>query len=171
MINIISSSLPLGLDGIKILLHLMNFLILLTGVTVLVYKPVKKFMDKRQKEIKDQYDSNEKAKADAELLHKEYLQRLEKADTEIMMQRADAERNSHMIKENAISVANQKAEEIIVNAEEEAASIRKETIKDIENKVAEVAVSIASAILEREISAKENEEIIEKCINDWTKNE
>lgn len=171
MINLISSSLPLGLDGIKILLHLMNFLILLTGVTVLVYKPVKKFMDKRQKEIKDQYDSNEKAKADAELLHKEYLQRLEKADTEIMMQRADAERNSHMIKENAISVANQKAEEIIVNAEEEAASIRKETIKDIENKVAEVAVSIASAILEREISAKENEEIIEKCINDWTKNE
>lgn len=171
MINIISSSLPLGLDGIKILLHLMNFLILLTGVTVLVYKPVKKFMDKRQKEIKDQYDSNEKAKADAELLHKEYLQRLEKADTEIMMQRADAERNSHMIKENAISVANQKAEEIIVNAEEEAASIRKETIKDIENKVAEVAVSIASAILEREISAKENEEIIEKYINDWTKNE
>lgn len=171
MINFISSSLPLGLDGIKILLHLMNFLILLTGVTVLVYKPVKKFMDKRQKEIKDQYDSNEKAKADAELLHKEYLQRLEKADTEIMMQRADAERNSHMIKENAISVANQKAEEIIVNAEEEAASIRKETIKDIENKVAEVAVSIASAILEREISAKENEEIIEKCINDWTKNE
>jgi F-type H+-transporting ATPase subunit b len=171
MINFISSSLPLGLDGIKILLHLMNFLILLTGVTVLVYKPVKKFMDKRQKEIKDQYDSNEKAKADAEFLHKEYLQRLEKADTEIMMQRADAERNSHMIKENAISVANQKAEEIIVNAEEEAASIRKETIKDIENKVAEVAVSIASAILEREISAKENEEIIEKCINDWTKNE
>ena len=64
--NILSSgNLPLGLDGMKILLHLFNFLLLMIGVTFLVYKPVKKFIEKRQNEIKEQYDSNEKAKKEA----------------------------------------------------------------------------------------------------------
>jgi len=46
---ILSANLPLGIDGMKILLHLMNFLILMIGVTLLVYKPVKKFIEKKAK--------------------------------------------------------------------------------------------------------------------------
>jgi F-type H+-transporting ATPase subunit b len=168
---LLSGNLPLGLDGIKILLHLLNFLILFGGVTFLVYKPVKKFIEKRQNEIKLQYEKNEQAKAEAEELHSEYLEKLAKAESEIMFQRSEAERSNHIIKENAISEASQKAEEIISRAEIESQDIKKETISGIKNKVADVAVTIAEALLEREISPEENEQIIDNCIDEWTKDE
>lgn len=168
---LLSGNLPLGLDGIKILLHLLNFLILFGGVTFLVYKPVKKFIEKRQNEIKLQYEKNEQSKAEAEELHSEYLEKLAKAESEIMFQRSEAERSNHIIKENAISEASQKAEEIISRAEIESQDIKKETISGIKNKVADVAVTIAEALLEREISPEENEQIIDNCIDEWTKDE
>ena len=168
---LLSGNLPLGLDGIKILLHLLNFLLLLGGVTFLVYKPVKKFIEKRQNEIIQQYENNERAKAEAEKLHSEYLEKLAKAESEIMIQRSEAERANHTIKENAVSEASQKAEEIISRAEIESQEIKRETISGIKNKVADVAVTIAEALLEREISSEENEQIIDKCINEWTQND
>ncbi len=168
---LLSGNLPLGLDGIKILLHLMNFLILLGGVTFLVYKPVKRFIDKRQNEIRQQYDNNERSKAEAEELHSEYLEKLAKAESEIMIQRAEAERTNHIIKENAVSEASHKAEEIISRAEIESQEIKKETVSGIKNKVADVAITIAEALLEREISPEENDQIIDKCINEWTQDD
>lgn len=168
---IISANLPLGLDGMKILLHLLNFLILLIGVTFLLYKPVKKFIDKRQSEIETQYSKNESTKADAEELHNTYLSKMENATSEIMVLRDEAEKATHMIRENAISEASQKAEELIGKAEIESQEIKTETIKEIQSKVANVAVNIAKALLEREISVEENEKIIDKCITEWTKEE
>ena len=40
--------LPLNIDWQQILLHLFNFLILAGGLYLLLYKPVKQFMDKRE---------------------------------------------------------------------------------------------------------------------------
>ena len=44
----------LGIDIQQILLHLLNFVILFTGLYVLLYGPVKKFMDSRIEEYKKQ---------------------------------------------------------------------------------------------------------------------
>lgn len=168
---ILSANLPLGIDGMKILLHLMNFLILMIGVTLLVYKPVKKFIEKRQNEIKEQYESNEQAKKEAEELNLLYHEKLENVDNEIMVRRLEAERVAHTIKENATSEAAKKAEEIINRAELESQEIKKETISGIKTQVADVAVAIAKALIEKEISAEENDKIIDQCIDDWTNEE
>jgi F-type H+-transporting ATPase subunit b len=168
---LLASNLPLGLDGMKILLHLLNFLILFIGVTLLVYKPVKKFIENRQNEIKEQYDTNEQVKKEAEELHALYKEKLDKADSEILVHRMEAERTANMIKETAVLEASKKAEEIINRAEAESDEIKKETISGIKGKVADVAVAIAEALLEREISSEENEQIIDKCIDDWTDEE
>ena len=39
---------PLNIDWQQILLHLLNFLILAVGLYFILYKPVKKFMKKRE---------------------------------------------------------------------------------------------------------------------------
>ena len=49
----------LGIDIQQILLHLLNFVILFTGLYVLLYGPVKKFMDSRIEEYKKQDDEAE----------------------------------------------------------------------------------------------------------------
>ena len=43
---------PLNINWQQILLHLFNFAILFAGLYFLLYKPVKKFMEKREKYYK-----------------------------------------------------------------------------------------------------------------------
>jgi len=88
-----------------------------------------------------------------------------------MARRLEAERVAHTIKENATSEAAKKAEEIINRAELESQEIKKETISGIKTQVADVAVAIAKALIEKEISAEENDKIIDQCIDDWTNEE
>ena len=64
---------PLNIDIVQILLHMLNFVILAGGLTLLLFKPVKKFMEDRkkyfedkEKEIADGLEKNESLKAEYE---------------------------------------------------------------------------------------------------------
>ena len=46
-------NIPLNIDWQQILLHLFNFVILFAVLYFLLYSPVKKFMDERQKQFAD----------------------------------------------------------------------------------------------------------------------
>ena len=46
-------NIPLNIDWQQILLHLFNFSILVGGLYLLLFKPVKNFMDKRAKHYQD----------------------------------------------------------------------------------------------------------------------
>ena len=59
-------NIPLNIDWQQILLHLLNFVILAGGLYLLLYKPVKAFMDKRTAYYRDQDAQAAKALADAE---------------------------------------------------------------------------------------------------------
>ena len=47
-------NIPLNIDWQQILLHLLNFVILAGGLYLLLYKPVKAFMEKRQAYYQEQ---------------------------------------------------------------------------------------------------------------------
>ena len=47
-------NIPLNIDWQQILLHLLNFVILAGGLYLLLYKPVKTFMEKRQQYYQEQ---------------------------------------------------------------------------------------------------------------------
>ena len=60
---------PLNIDLLQILLHVLNFVILAGGLSFLLFKPVNKFLEERKKhfddaenEIKVQAKQNEDAK-------------------------------------------------------------------------------------------------------------
>ena len=58
-------NIPLNIDWQQILLHLLNFVILAGGLYLLLYKPVKTFLDKRQKYYLEQDAKAEITLADA----------------------------------------------------------------------------------------------------------
>ena len=64
-------NIPLNIDWQQILLHLLNFVILAGGLYLLLYKPVKTFMEKRQ-----QYYQEQEQRGDLFLkqFHIDYLQ-------------------------------------------------------------------------------------------------
>ena len=48
-------SIPLNIDWQQILLHLFNFAILAGGLYLLLYRPVKQFMERRQTHYEELY--------------------------------------------------------------------------------------------------------------------
>ena len=63
---------PLNIDWQQILLHLFNFLILFGGLYLLLYRPVKAFMDKRTAYYADMDAEAKRKLADAERQEKQY---------------------------------------------------------------------------------------------------
>ena len=60
------TGLPLNVDWQQILLHLFNFTILFGALYILLYKPVRDFMENREKHYADIDSKANQALADAE---------------------------------------------------------------------------------------------------------
>lgn len=164
-------NLPLGISGIKIALHLLNFAILMIGMSLLLYKPVLKRIKMRQDNITKQREENEKNKKEAEALIKDYKQKIKNVETEIDFKRNEAQEEIVAEREAILAAALKNAEEIYKKAEDESVYERNLAASILQNEVAEVAVNIASNILEREISPEEHEKLINACIDDWIEND
>ena len=85
-------SLPLNIDLQQILLHMLNFVILVGGLYFILYSPVKKFMDQRAA----RYAEMDKAAADklseAEKLAASHQAQLDKLDEELRERRAESQK-------------------------------------------------------------------------------
>ena len=73
---------PLNIDWQQILLHLFNFLILFGGLYLLLYRPVKAFMDKRTAYYADMDAEAKRKLADAERQEKQYRDHLANVENE-----------------------------------------------------------------------------------------
>ena len=74
--------LPLNIDWQQILLHLFNFLILAGGLYLLLYKPVKQFMDKREQTYQAMNDAADQKAQQAQQAQQQAAQRLEQLNVE-----------------------------------------------------------------------------------------
>ena len=82
---------PLNIDLQQILLHWMNLAILTGGLYLLLYKPVKDFMTKREEHYRQLDEQAAEKLAQAERVQAEYQARLDGADEEIHQARARAQ--------------------------------------------------------------------------------
>lgn len=113
-------NLPLNIDIQQILIHLLNLTILFGGLYILLYSPVKKFMDKRKEYYQGLYDEADKAKADAEELKSQYEKRIVDVDSEIADKKAKANEEAKAESDRRIAAARAEGEKIIAKAKEEA---------------------------------------------------
>ena len=76
-------NIPLNIDIIQILLHMLNFVILAGGLTFLLYKPVVKFMDERRQQFAEEEAKNKADAEENERLHEEFEKKIRLADIEV----------------------------------------------------------------------------------------
>lgn len=160
----------LGLGWQKILLYLANFVILFVGLTFLLYKPVKKFMDKRKREIADEVSKADKVREEAEQAVKESEERAKLAEEDARKRalEIDEEKKTAIIeREEILADARKEAEEIRTQAEQDANDERQKAVLGAKTDVAALAVGIAKEILGRELSEKDNDKLIDECIKEW----
>ncbi len=153
-----------GVNVWTAILTLANLLLLFFVMKKFLFKPVKQMIDDRQKEIDDQYADAERSKADAAELKAQYETRLAEANAESDAILKEAHRKATVREEEILRQAQNKAAKTIRRADEQIAMEKKRAMNEIKDDVTVMALDIASAVLARDVKAKEHGELIDSFI-------
>lgn len=142
-----------------------NLLILYLFLKKLLFKPMKNMIDSRQKEIDDMYSDAETARSDAADLKAEYEEKISKANEESEQILKSAVRRAQLKEEEILKEANAQAARTLERAEEQIELEKKQALNDVKNEVSAMAIGIASAVIERDVSENEHKKLIDDFIN------
>lgn len=141
-----------------------NLLILYFFLKKILFKPVKNMIDSRQKEVDDMYSSAEEAERTAKALEAEYTEKIAAASAEGEEIIRTAQRRAVLREEEIIKEAEATAERIVERAGEQIELERRRAVNDIKDEVSAMAISIAEAVIERDISEGEHKDLIDSFI-------
>lgn len=159
-----------GLEISKVLmdlfLNLLNIALLFIIVRILVYKPVKKFLDSRIEKINTAGDEAAAKKAEAEKLKLEYESLLADADLKtreiIIESKKKASEDASVI----IAEAKKESEAIFEESKIKIEKEREASLKAMKKEVASLAVDITKKLLAREINDEDNLKIAQDFFAD-----
>ena len=140
-------NIPLNIDWQQILLHLLNFAILAGGLYLLLYKPVKAFLAKRERFYQDQADQAEKTRQEAEALKAEAQAQADAAGEEAKAIRAKARQDALADAQGLRQDARAQAERILSDARTQAERDRKKVIEEAEDQVKELVSAAAEKLV------------------------
>ena len=142
-----------------------NLLILYIAFKKILFTPLKKMIDSRQQEIDDMYTDAENAKEGASQLKTEYEDKLSQANAESEEILKNALRRAQLKEEEILKGANEEASRVLERAEEQIALEKKRALNEVKNEVSSMAIGIASAVIERDVSESEHRDLIDDFIN------
>ena len=154
-----------GVNPWTMLFAWLNLLILYLFLKKLAFTPLKNMIDSRQKEVDDMYANAESAKNSAEKMREEYEEKLSHANEESEEILKSAQRRALLKEEEILKEANAQASRTLERAEEQIALEKKRALNEVKDEVSEMAIGIASAVIERDVKADEHKALIDDFIN------
>lgn len=148
-----------------IILQIGNLLLTIWLFKKFLLKPVQKILTQRQELVNADLDAAEQAKNEAALAKEEYTRSLEGAKEEAATIVRGAAQTAQTRSEQIILEAKQESAAIRAKASDDIARERKNAVNEIKNDISDIAVSIASKVVEKEISEKEHEALIQEFID------
>lgn len=156
----------IGVNFWTALFVLLNTLAVFFVARKFLFNPVHKLVTDRQNEIDGMYADAGKARADAQEMASEYQRRL-----------SDAQATSERLVKEAVVRGQNREEEIVRRANAEASAIldkaaadveqeKKKAINDAKDEIAEMAMAIASKVVERELGSEDQSALVERFIDE-----
>jgi F-type H+-transporting ATPase subunit b len=121
-------------------------------------------LEKRRELIAADLNSAEQAKLSAEEKEKQYSNLLAGSREEAERIVTAATVNATLKEREIISGANQEAARILEKANENIELEKKRVVNEIKNQISELVIMTASAVAEKEISEKDNSELIDSFL-------
>ena len=143
----------------------LNLLILYFILKKLAFKPLTDMINSRQKEIDDMYSDAESSKDAAVKMKEEYEEKISHANEESEEILKNAVRRAQLKEEEILKEANSQAQRTLERAEEQIELEKKRALNEVKNEVSAMAIGIASAVIERDVSEDEHRELIDDFIN------
>ena len=154
-----------AINGWTMLFAWCNLLIVYLFLKKLLFKPVKNMIDSRQAEIDGMYSDAEADRRDAEAMKAKYEEKISVAEQESEDIRRNALKQAQLKEEQILKEASEKAGRILERASEEIELEKKRALNEVKNEVSELAIGIASRVIERDVSKEEHKELIDSFID------
>ncbi|NCB31686.1 MAG: ATP synthase F0 subunit B [Clostridia bacterium] len=144
-----------------IILHLVNIVVLYLLLRLLIYKPVRKFMDNRAARVQAQMDEATRINEEAHQKQVEYEQRLAAMEEEASNKMQEANRAASEAAAAITAQAQEEAKTILEQAQTEADQQRETIQRQVRPQIVDISVDIAEKLLGREVSREDNRALID----------
>ncbi|RCW77432.1 ATP synthase F0 subcomplex B subunit [Saliterribacillus persicus] len=144
---------------------LASFLILLYLLKRFAWGPLMNKMEERENHIANEIDTAEKNRIDAEKASTEANEQLKATRQEAMTIIEEAKKAGQQQEKTIIEAAHEAAARMKKSAEEDIAREKEKAIEALQAQVATLSVQIATKVIEKEINAQDQEQLI----NDYIK--
>ena len=131
-----------------------------------LYKPVARYMQNRSDLIQTEIDNAKSLKLEAKFIKENQEKIINDAHTESRKIIEDAKKISDEIKDNIILEAKKEAKEIIKKAEKEVEKQKIEALEDMKNQSVDLAILIASKIMEEQLKVDKQNLLIDKFVEE-----
>lgn len=148
-----------------IVISLANLVILFLILKKLLFKPVKKIVDKRQKEIESEYKKAEKTQVEADAIKAEWEGKMATAEAEADKIISDAVERADSRNEVMLYESREKADQIIRKAKADIERERKDARETIKKEIVDVSQTLSEQIIGREINMDDHRDLIDKAID------
>ncbi|WP_077619908.1 F0F1 ATP synthase subunit B [Bacillus sinesaloumensis] len=156
------SPLPLG----DILFQLAAFIILLALLRKYAFGPLMNVMKQREEHVANEIDSAEKNHQEAKKLAEEQRELLKKSRTEAAELIENARKLGEEQKEGIITAAREEANRLKEAAKQEIVQEKEQAVTALREQVASLSVLVASKVIEKELSLKDQEKLINEYIQE-----
>ncbi|MDQ0154305.1 F0F1 ATP synthase subunit B [Robertmurraya andreesenii] len=155
-----------GFNGGDILFQLVMFAILLALLKKYAWGPLMGIMKQREEHVANEINSAEQSRAEAQKLLEEQRSLLKEARTEAQNLIENAKKQGDVQREEIIVLARTEAERLKESAKLEIEQQKEKAVAAIREQVATLSVMIASKVIEKELSAEDQEKLINEYIQE-----
>ena len=143
---------------------IVTFLVLLALLAKFAWHPLLEALESRQERIRKALEDADRARQELERLQQESAKMMQQARIEaesiVTQTRADAER----LREELKHKAKDEADNILRNAQQQIQLQTRQAIQEIRHEVADIAVLLASKVLERNLAKEDNARLIDDTL-------
>ena len=148
----------------SVMMSLCNLLLIYWIMKKFLFKPVQKVMNARREQVDRMYSDADESRASADQMKKEYEQRLASARQEADSMIRSATQTAQLRGDQIVEEAKAQATHEKQKAQEEIAQQKQQMLKDVRGEISDLAVSIASKVVEKEIDQKDYDGFVDDFI-------
>ena len=156
----------LGISLKELIFALVNFLILTGVLTKFLYKPFLNMLDARKQTIQDAFDNAEAVNKRADEKMNNYNKRIAGVEDEAREIIKEAKIKADRQAADIVADAQKQASSIIAQAQTEIQREREMAMEEAKDQIADIAVLAAGRILEKELDAAGQAEIIDNILKE-----
>lgn len=147
-----------------ILLSFANLLVMFLILKRVLFKPVQKMFDTRKQQVEEIYAEADENRNAAASMKKEYETKMASAREEADGLVRSAVQTAQKRGDAIVAEASSQASHLKQKAEQEIAQEKRQMLLDVREGISDIAVSIASKVVEREINPKDHQDFVDEFI-------